>query len=153
MRRGNTRRHAVELLEQRVLFSTINVNTLADETIANSTTSLREAIAKDVSERNKVEVHPDEIIVTTGAKHAIYLALQCVVEPGDAILLPTPGWVSYVPMVELAGAQIIPLPLFEEDGFRVNVDRWKGLAIPPNVKGITRPSPLISEMFFLCDAT
>lgn len=103
--------------------------------------ALREAIAQDVSARNGVEVHPDEIIVTTGAKHAIYLALQCVVEPGDAILLPTPGWVSYIPMVELAGAQIVPLPLFEEDGFRVNVDRWKGLAIPPNVKGIIINSP------------
>ena len=44
-------------------------------------------------------------------------------------------------MVELAGAQIIPLPLFEEDGFRANVDRWKGMAIPPNARGIILNSP------------
>lgn len=103
--------------------------------------ALREAIAESVSNRNGFEVHPDEVIVTSGAKHAIYLTLQCLVEPGDAVLLPTPGWVSYIPMVELAGAQIIPLPLFEEDGFKVNVDRWKGMAIPSNVKGIILNSP------------
>lgn len=103
--------------------------------------ALREAIAESVTRMNKFQVHPDEVIVTSGAKHAIYLTLQCLVEPGDAILLPTPGWVSYIPMVELAGAQIIPLPLYEEDGFRPNVDRWKGMAIPSNVKGIIINSP------------
>lgn len=103
--------------------------------------ALREAIAEMVTKRNKMPVAPDEVIVTCGAKHALFLTLQCLVEPGDAVLLPTPGWVSYVPMVELQGAQIVPLPLWEEDGFRINVDRWKGLAIPPNVKGIILNSP------------
>jgi aspartate aminotransferase len=103
--------------------------------------ALREAIAEKVARDNKLIVSPDEIIVTCGAKHALYLALQCLVEPGDAVLLPTPAWVSYAPMVEMAGAQIIPLPLFEEDGFKANVDRWKGMAIPPNARGIILNSP------------
>jgi aspartate aminotransferase len=103
--------------------------------------ALREAIAETVTRENKFAVAPDEIIVTSGAKHALYLALQCLVEPGDAILLPTPAWVSYTPMIELAGAQVIPLPMFEEDGFVANVDRWKGMAIPPNAKGIILNSP------------
>ena len=62
-------------------------------------------------------LHPDEVVVTCGAKHAIYLALQCLVGPGDAVLLPTPAWVSYGPMIELAGGSVIPLPLHEDDGF------------------------------------
>ncbi len=103
--------------------------------------ALREAIADLVTRENKFNVSADEVLVTCGAKHALYLALQCLVEPGDAVLVPTPAWVSYTPMVELAGAQIIPLPLFEEDGFRANVDRWKGMAIPPNARGIILNSP------------
>jgi aspartate aminotransferase len=103
--------------------------------------ALREVIAEMVTRENHFQVSPDEVIVTSGAKHALYLALQCLTEPGDAVLVPTPAWVSYTPMIELAGAQIIPLPLFEEDGFRANVDRWKGMAIPSNARGIILNSP------------
>jgi len=103
--------------------------------------ALREVIAQKVTQENGFQVSPDEIIITGGAKHAIYLALQCLAEPGDCVLVPTPAWVSYTPMIELAGAGIIPLPLPEEDGFRLNVDHWKGMAIPPNAKGIILNSP------------
>lgn len=103
--------------------------------------ALREEIAKLIERENGFKVSPEEIIVTSGAKHALYLALQALVEEGDTVLLPTPAWVSYRPMIELAGAQIIPLPLLEEDGYRVNVDRWKGMAIPPNTRGIILNSP------------
>ena len=103
--------------------------------------ALREAIAQMVTRENGFEVTPEEIVITSGAKHAIYLTLQCLIEPGDAILIPTPAWVSYGPMIELSGANIIPLPLYEEDGYRINVDRWKGMAIPPNARGIILNSP------------
>lgn len=103
--------------------------------------ALREAIAEKVSKDNHFPVTAEEVIVTCGAKHAVYMALQCLTQPGDAILLPTPAWVSYGPMIELAGAHIIPLPLFEEDGYRPNVDRLKRIAIPPNAKGIILNSP------------
>jgi aspartate aminotransferase len=103
--------------------------------------ALREAIAHKVEKENKLQVTPEEIIVTSGAKHAIFMALQCIIEPGDMVLVPTPMWVSYTPMIEYSGATIFPLPLFEEDGYRPNVDRWKGMAIPPNAKGIILNSP------------
>jgi aspartate aminotransferase len=103
--------------------------------------SLREAIAEKVRKDYGFDTNADEIVVTCGAKHAIYLALQCLVGPGDAVLLPTPAWVSYAPMIELTGGTVIPLPLHEEDNFQVNVDRWKGLAIPPNARGIIINSP------------
>jgi len=69
--------------------------------------ALREAIVECLDRENGLKISPEEIVVTSGAKHAIYLALQCLVEPGDAILVPTPAWVSYNPMIELAGATII----------------------------------------------
>lgn len=103
--------------------------------------ALREVLAEKITRENGFAVSPEEIVITSGAKHAIYLTLQCVVEPGDAILMPTPAWVSYSPMIELAGASVVPLPLYEEDGFRINVERWKGMAIPPNAKGIFINSP------------
>jgi aspartate aminotransferase len=103
--------------------------------------ALREAIAKMVTQQNGFQVDPNEVLVTSGAKHGLYLALQCLVDPGEAVLIPTPSWVSYNPMIELAGASVIPLPLYEEDGYRPNVDRWKGMAIPPNAKGIIINSP------------
>ena len=68
--------------------------------------ALREVIAEMVTRENGYEVSPDEVTIVSGAKHGIYLALQCLVEPGEAILVPTPAWVSYSPMVELTGAQM-----------------------------------------------
>ncbi len=103
--------------------------------------ALREAVAEHVTRENDFQVSPEEVIITSGAKHAIYLTLQCLVEAGDTVLVPTPAWVSYSPMIELSGATILPLPLFEEDGYRVNVDRWKGMAIPQNARGIILNSP------------
>jgi len=103
--------------------------------------ALREAVAELVTRENGFKVSPDEVIITCGAKHAIYLALQSLVDDGDTVLVPTPAWVSYKPMIELAGGKFLPLPLHEEDGYRINVDRWKGMAIPPNTKGIMINSP------------
>lgn len=103
--------------------------------------ALREVIAEKVQRENGFPVKPEEVIITTGAKHAIYTALQCLAQSGDTILLPTPAWVSYGPQIELTGARIFPLPLFEEDGFRPNLDRWKGMRIPENARGIILNSP------------
>jgi len=103
--------------------------------------AVRESIAEMVSRENGYDVSPDEVTIVSGAKHGLYLSFQCLLDPGEAVLIPTPAWVSYSPMIELTGAQIIPLPLFEEDGYRPNIDRWKGLAIPPNAKGIILNSP------------
>src|SRR5262249_18592975 len=68
-------------------------------------------------------------------------ALQALVEEGDTVLVPMPGWVSYRPMIELAGASLFPLPVLEEDGFNLNVERWKGLALPKGAKGVLINSP------------
>ncbi len=102
---------------------------------------LRQAVAELVTRENDFQVDADQVVITCGAKHGLFLALQCLCNPGEAVLVPTPAWVSYGAMAELAGAYIIPLPLLEEDGFRPNVDRWKGMALPSNVKGIILNSP------------
>lgn len=103
--------------------------------------ALRQAVAEKVSRENDFPVGSNEVVITCGAKHAIFLALQGLCNPNEAVLVPTPAWVSYGAMVELAGGYIIPLPLVPEDGFRPNVERWKGMALPSNVKGLILNSP------------
>jgi aspartate aminotransferase len=63
---------------------------------------LREAISKKFLEENNLHYAPDQIVVSTGAKHAIMNAIMAVVNPGDEVIIPTPYWVSYSEMVKLA---------------------------------------------------
>jgi len=64
--------------------------------------SLREAICEKLSRDNGVTYEPDQIIVCTGAKQALYDALMTIINPGDEVIIPKPCWVSYVEIVKLA---------------------------------------------------
>lgn len=66
---------------------------------------LREAIAEKLSKENKIRCNAENIVVTPGAKFAIYLALQSILNKGDEVILIEPFWVSYEPMVKLANAE------------------------------------------------
>jgi len=102
----------------------------------------REAIARKLTIENKVETGFDQVTVTAGAKHAIYMALQAIVEPGrgDEVLLPTPAWVSYKALIELAGAKCVEVPGAVANGFRVTADELAG-AITRRTVGIVWNSP------------
>jgi aspartate aminotransferase len=63
---------------------------------------LREAISRKFLEENNLHYAPDQIVVSTGAKHAIMNAIMAIVNPGDEVIIPTPYWVSYSEMVKLA---------------------------------------------------
>ncbi len=81
---------------------------------------LRAAIADKLREENGLEFDPDtEIIVTPGAKLALFAAIMATVDEGDEVLILDPAWVSYVPCVQLAGGVAVHVPLSTEDGFRV----------------------------------
>ncbi len=71
----------------------------------------RAAIAAKLKRDNGIECDPSgaDIIINVGAKHSIYLALQCLLDvgKGQEVILPTPAWVSYRPMVELAGGRVV----------------------------------------------
>jgi aspartate aminotransferase len=120
----------------------------------------REAIARKLSAENGVETSFEQVTVTCGAKHAIYMALQAIVEPGrgDEVLLPTPAWVSYKPLIELAGARCVEIPGSTANGFRITPDQLRS-AITPRTVGIVWNSPSnpcgtaypASEVRALCD--
>ena len=64
---------------------------------------LRQAISRKLKADKGLDYAPEQIVVTTGAKQAVYEALQVLVDEGDEVIIPTPCWVSYTEMVKLAG--------------------------------------------------
>jgi aspartate aminotransferase len=72
---------------------------------------LREAIADKLARDNGVRVSVDQIMVAPGAKSALFSAVRALVDPGDDVLILDPSWVTYTPLVELAGAHAVRVQL------------------------------------------
>jgi len=83
---------------------------------------LRTAIAEYLSETRGINVDPDEVVVTPGAKPIIFFSILACVEPGDEVLYPNPGFPIYESMVNFVGAKPIPMPLKEENDFAIDND-------------------------------
>jgi aspartate aminotransferase len=83
---------------------------------------LRQAIANKLRHDNGIDVGIDSIIVTPGAKSALFSAVLALVEPGDDVIMFDPGWVSYEPMASVAGAGTVRIPLDPSDNFRITRD-------------------------------
>jgi len=77
---------------------------------------LRRVVADKLRGENGIDADPDEIIVTVGTKEGIALATQACLDPGDEVLLLTPGWVTYDALVRLAGAVPVSVPLRKGSG-------------------------------------
>ncbi|MEJ7837921.1 MAG: pyridoxal phosphate-dependent aminotransferase [Thermomicrobiales bacterium] len=90
---------------------------------STGTPALRSAIAKKLKQDNGIEVNPaTQVIVTPGGKSALFETALALVEPGVDVLVLTPAWVSYIPMVELAGGRAIEVSLSPDDNFTVTRD-------------------------------
>jgi aspartate/methionine/tyrosine aminotransferase len=83
---------------------------------------LREVIAEHISTTRGIEVHPDEVVVTPGAKPIIFFTLLALVNQGDEVIYPDPGFPIYESVINFVGAKGIPLPLREEVDFRFHID-------------------------------
>jgi len=82
---------------------------------------LREAISKKLSEDNGIEVEPEkEIIVTIGTTEAVFISLMATLNPGDEIIVPEPMYVYYADWGEFAGAKTVPVPLKEENNYKID---------------------------------
>ncbi|MDP2766234.1 MAG: pyridoxal phosphate-dependent aminotransferase, partial [Candidatus Methanoperedens sp.] len=75
---------------------------------------LREALCRKFKRENRFTVEPNEIIITSGASEALHLALQALVDKGDEVLIPDPGFVSYSALTKMAGGNVVGVPLGEE---------------------------------------
>lgn len=82
---------------------------------------LREAIAEKHRGENGMDTTPDDVLVTP-TKQAVALAILSIVDHGDEVILPDPCWVSYDPLVRLAGGTPVYVPLDKDQGFSTDVD-------------------------------
>lgn len=101
---------------------------------------LREAISKKLLEENGLHYAPDEIVVSTGAKHAIMNTIMALINKGDEVIIPTPYWVSYSEMVKLMeGVPVfIAAPLEQE--YKITAAQLEA-AITPKSKAFLFSSP------------
>ncbi|NLI12788.1 pyridoxal phosphate-dependent aminotransferase [Pelotomaculum propionicicum] len=83
------------------------------------TSQLREVICTKLKTDQGLDYTPDQIVVSAGAKHSLYNAMQVLVQPGDEVILPAPYWVSYLEQIKLAGAEARIVPAREENGFKL----------------------------------
>lgn len=86
---------------------------------SNGLPELREAIAAKLEKENGLSYRPSQVLVSTGAKHAIFNVVMTLCEEGDDVLVPSPYWVSYPDQVAACGACTVVVPTREADGFRL----------------------------------
>jgi aspartate aminotransferase len=81
---------------------------------SNGIPELLSAISGKIAKENGFSCRPEQVIVTCGAKDAIYEGMEAVVNPGDEVILLTPAWVSYEPCVQIAGGTVVKHPVNEK---------------------------------------
>jgi aspartate aminotransferase len=89
---------------------------------------LRKAVVDRLSEDHGWSYEPDQVQVCCGGKHGLYNMAQVLINPGDEVLIPTPYWVSYPPIVKLAGGVPVLVPLSEEKDFDLDPARLEEYA-------------------------
>jgi len=86
--------------------------------------ALREAIAEDAGRRRGIEVKPSEVVVAPGAKPMLFFPTLALVEPGDEVIYPDPGFPTYAAMIGVAGGVSVPVRLREETGFAFDLEAF-----------------------------
>jgi aspartate aminotransferase len=94
-------------------------------TPATGTAELRQAVAGRLKEDYGLTYDPSQIVVTSGGKHAIYGALQVMLDPGDEVILPAPYWVSYYEQIRMAGGVPVVVYAGEPQGFKITAQQLK----------------------------
>ncbi|MEZ3591742.1 MAG: pyridoxal phosphate-dependent aminotransferase [Muribaculaceae bacterium] len=102
--------------------------------------SLRKAIVRKLKEENGLDYTPEQIVVSGGAKQSLCNVILSVINPGDEVVIPTPAWVSYVEMVNLAEGKNVTVPASIEQDFKVTPAQLEA-AITPKTRLIILCSP------------
>ena len=120
-----------------------------------SAAALKEAIAAKLQRDNNLSYQANQVVVTIGAKHAIELLCQVLLDPGDKVLVPSPYWVSYPEMIKLACGQTVVLPTTRDSGFKITPDQIRDnaegakaviLNSPSNPTGVTYTPEELAEI-------
>jgi len=101
---------------------------------------LKEAIIEKFRSDNSLEFTPNEILVSCGGKHSIYNLCQAIIDPGDEVIIPSPYWVSFPSIVELAGGEAVIIETCDKAGFKMSPAEFKA-GITERTKAIILNSP------------
>jgi len=102
---------------------------------------LREAIARRIVRHTGVEYDPRaEVVVTVGGSEALDIGIRALVNPGDEVLVPSPSFVCYAPLVSMAGGTPVSIVTKAENGFRLTAEELR-VALTPRTKLLILPFP------------
>lgn len=108
----------------------------------------REVIAEHIAESRGVSVTPEEVVVTPGAKPIIFFTLLALIDAGDEVIYPNPGFPAYESTINFVGGKPVPLPLLEEVDFSFKIEDLER-AISPKTKLLIINSPQNPTVGFL----
>jgi len=121
---------------------------------------LRRAVAKELTAVHGVDIAPSRVMVSTGAKQALFNLFMALLDPGDEVIIPAPYWVSYPDIVLLAGARPVILPTRASDRFApapaalaaAMTDRTRAVVLntPSNPTGAVYDAEVLREIGALC---
>jgi len=100
---------------------------------------LREAIAEKSQKENRIPAKPENVLVAP-TKHTLFMTCMALLDAGDEAIIPDPGWVSYAPMVTLAGARPVPVRAADEERFILSADTVAE-AVTPHTRLLMLNSP------------
>ncbi|HZT82509.1 MAG TPA: pyridoxal phosphate-dependent aminotransferase [Gemmataceae bacterium] len=99
-------------------------------TPASGIAELRAAVARWYQKAYGIRYAPEQVLVSSGAKHSIHNALAATVGPGDEVIIPTPYWVSYSDLVRMTGASFVLVPTTHESGFKMTPEQLRAALTP-----------------------
>lgn len=109
-------------------------------TPASGTAALKEAVCLRMGEDCGLDYKPSQVVVTSGAKHCVYIALRALVDPSDEVILPAPFWVSYLELIKMVGARPVVVTAGESAGFKMTAEQLAA-AITPRTKALILNNP------------
>lgn len=101
---------------------------------------LRKAIAQRLKNDCGVDYDYTQIVIASGAKHSVYIALAAITNPGDEIIIPAPFWVSYYEMVRMVGGTPVIVQAGEDQDFKITAEQLEA-AITDNTKCLMLNNP------------
>ena len=110
-------------------------------TLNRGLVSLREALVAKLAAANGIAVSAEDVVVTTGGITGLYESLLAVVEPGETILIPDPGWPNYEMIAGALRAEVVRYPLDPQAGYEPDLERLAELARRPGVRALVVNSP------------
>ena len=109
-------------------------------TPASGTLELKQAVCDRMKADCGLCYEPAQVVISSGAKHLVYLALRALVNPGDEVSLPTPAWVSYYELIRMMGGIPVMVPASEAEDFKLSAEKLEA-AITDRTKAIILNNP------------